>query len=260
METTLTILGCGGSAGVPAIGNWWGKCDPHNSKNRRMRPSIAVQTKESCLIVDTGPDFKEQMNMFSLPCPHAIIYTHEHSDHVNGIDELRTLERLNKCKFDIYGEERTLQRIERRFDYMFHVSEDGFYSAVCIPNVVSMYTRNTVMGIDFIPFLQRHGSIDSLGLRFGSVGYSTDVKSLDDHAYAVLKGIETWIVDAAGHHHRANPVHACIDEVIEMNEKIGAKQVFLTHMPPSMDYEAMCAELPTGYAPAYDGQVIPIQI
>ena len=94
MDGKLIILGCGGSAGTPAIGNWWGACDPKEPRNRRTRPSVAIKTEKTLVIVDTGPDFRDQMNRENLGCPDAIIITHIHSDHTNGIDETRTLESL----------------------------------------------------------------------------------------------------------------------------------------------------------------------
>ena len=254
MSGKLIVLGCGGSAGVPTIGNWWGDCDPSEPKNYRTRCSIALQTDNTLLIVDTGPDFREQMNREKLGCPDAIIFTHVHSDHVNGIDELRTFQRLNGGrKFPIYSDESTITKMLHRFDYMFANMENGFYPAVCEANAVSMSTPMTLGDITFTPFMQDHGTIDSIGLRIGKLGYSTDVKRLDDTAISILTGIDTWLVDGAGHHSPTNPVHACIEEVIEMNEKIGAKRVILHHLPPTMDYQTLLKELPPGFEPAYDG-------
>src|SRR5690606_30901380 len=128
MEGELIILGCGSSAGVPAIGNWWGACDPNELKNRRLRPSIALKTKNTLVIVDTGPDFREQMNRAELGCPDAIIITHEHSDHTNGIDELRTLQRRHDMRrFPLYANDETLDALQGRLGYMFRDSENGFY-------------------------------------------------------------------------------------------------------------------------------------
>jgi phosphoribosyl 1,2-cyclic phosphate phosphodiesterase len=253
MDGTVIILGCGSSAGVPAIGNWWGACDPAHPRNQRTRPSIALQTEQTLIIVDTGPDFREQMNREKLRCPDHVLITHEHSDHVNGIDELRTLQRLNKKMFPTYSSPECLTKLQHRFDYMFVSSEDGFYPAVCTPMTLSMGQKMVIGDIPLIPFYQNHGTIQSVGLRIGNIAYSTDVKRLDDAAFDVLKGVETWIVDGAGHNSRTNPVHACIDEVVEMNKRVGASRVILTHMPPTMDYQTLVDTLPEGFVPAYDG-------
>jgi phosphoribosyl 1,2-cyclic phosphate phosphodiesterase len=258
MSAELIILGCGSSAGVPAIGNWWGNCDPANPKNRRTRPSVAVQTDQTCVVVDTGPDFREQMNREKLRTPDAILFTHEHADHVAGIDELRTLQRLEKRIFPVFSDAYTLDRLKKRVDYMFKTTENGFYPAVCSENTLNFNEIWHFNDIKAHIFKQDHGTIDSLGFRVGSVAYSTDFKRLDDIAIDILRGVDVWIADSAGYESLTNPVHACIDEVIAYNERIGARQVYLTHMPPTMDYDAVAKRLPPGYAPAYDGLRIEI--
>jgi len=252
----LKILGCGSSAGVPAIGNWWGACDPADKRNLRTRPSVTLETDNTMLVIDTGPDFREQMNREKLRCPDAILFTHKHADHVNGIDELRILQRRFKRKFPIYSNRETLDNLLSRYDHMFKTTEDGFYADVCEPNELVMGKELTIGDITFTPFEQDHGTILSVGFRLGPVGYSTDVKRLEQPAYDVLKGVETWIVDGAGYHDAGNPVHATVEEVIAMNQKIGAKRVILTHMPPTMDYKTLIGELPKGYEPAVDGMII----
>lgn len=253
----LIILGCGSSAGVPAIGNWWGACDPNDKRNLRTRPSVALQTDQTMIIVDTGPDFREQMNRENLGCPDAVIFTHVHSDHVNGIDELRALMRRHKRgKFPTYSDEATISKMLHRFDYMFATMENGFYPAVCEPIVLEMGREVTVGDIAFTPFLQDHGTMDSIGIRLGNIAYSTDVKRLDEKAYSILEGINTWIVDGAAYHEPTNPVHANLAEVYTMNERVKARRVILTHLPPTMDYQKLIDELPKGYEPATDGMVL----
>ena len=253
MKGELIILGCGGSSGVPAIGNYWGACNPDNPKNTRTRPSVAVVTETTTLIVDTGPDFREQYNREKLSGLDGVIYTHIHSDHTNGIDDIRTFQRRMKKQFPIYADKPTLDAMQHRFHYMFKTLANGFYPAVCLPHEL-IYGETTQVGdVTFIPFRQDHGTIVSVGLRFSRIGYSTDMKSLDEDAIEILKGIDTWIVDAAAYESCDNPVHTCIDCVIEMNGEIGAKDVYLTHLPPTMDYDIVTHRLPDGYKVAYDG-------
>lgn len=259
MDGELIILGSGGSAGVPTIGNRWVNCDPNEPRNRRLRPSAAIRTKDTLVIVDAGPDFREQMNTAELSVPDAIITTHIHSDHINGLDELRTLQRVHKRKFPLYANAETLEQLKVRLGYMFQETENGFYPAVIEGITVKPGDDITIGDLTFQTYDQIHGSIKCLGIRIGNVGYSTDVKYLEDNAIEQLKGITTWIVDAAGNDSPLNPVHACIDEVIAMNAKIGAEKVYLTHLPPTMDYQTLLKELPKGYEPAYDGLTINFQ-
>ena len=256
MDGKLIILGCGASAGVPTIGNYWGACDPHEPKNNRTRASVALQTQSTLVIVDTGPDFRTQMNRENLEKPDAIILTHNHSDHINGIDDLRIVHRRHKQIIPVYAMDETYALFGQSVNYMFETSEDGFYPPVCERKTLTLLKPFTIGDITMLPFEQEHGSIHSLGLRIGNVAYSTDIKRIKDDALDALKGIETWVIDGAGNHARENPVHCCIEEVVEMNERVGAARVILTHLPPTMDYGRMLVELPENFVPAYDGMMI----
>lgn len=256
MGGQLIILGCGASAGVPTIGNYWGACDPAEPKNVRTRASVALKTSSTFVLVDTGPDLRFQMLRENLDCPDAIILTHNHSDHINGIDDLRIMQRRHKRLFPVYAMDETFGMFDDSVNYMFETSEDGFYPPVCSREKIDLLKPFTVGDLTMLPFEQEHGSIHSLGLRIGNIAYSTDVKRLEHDALDALKGIETWVVDGAGHHARENPVHCCIEEVIEMNEHIGARRVILTHLPPTMDYSTLERTLPEKFLPAYDGMVI----
>lgn len=260
MGAKLIILGCGGSAGVPAIGNWWGNCDPNEPRNIRTRPSVCIMSNNALVIIDAGPDFQAQMNRENLGCPDALVITHAHSDHINGIDEFRTLQRLHKRKFPLHALPETMDMLYKRLDYMFKTSEDGFYPSVFDAALIEPLKPLVIGDITIQPFIQGHGSIQSLGLRVGSVAYCTDVKTLNATALEILRGVDVWIVDAAGHNSQTNPVHLGVQEIIDINTQfIGAEKVYLTHLPPSMDYQTLIHELPKGYEPAWDGLQIDIK-
>jgi phosphoribosyl 1,2-cyclic phosphate phosphodiesterase len=256
----ITVLGCGDSAGVPRIGGDWGDCDPTDLRNRRTRPSLMVQSDTTTLVVDTGPDFGIQLTREHIKTIDGVLYTHAHSDHVAGMDELRILQgRSNGVLLPIYADHLTLDELKKRFGYMFE-QISKFYPAVVDTH---LFTENDfgkvhrAGDIDFIPFVQDHGQGNtSLGFRFGDVGYSTDMINLDDMALSVLKGVKTWIADCADFAHGHGTLHSTFPNVLRLNDIIGAQQVYLTHLKMFYDYTKMSQELPPGYAPAYDGLVI----
>ena len=196
----ITILGCGDSAGVPRIGGDWGACDPANSKNRRTRASIMVQSETTTLVIDTGPDFCAQLTREGIQKVNALLYTHAHSDHVAGMDDVKILSATAGGKIPVYADAITVKEVQRRFGYLFEQTSE-FYPAVVEARVLaesSMGQSQRIGDIDVIPFVQDHGQGNrSLGFRFGDVGYSTDMRGLDEAALSVLKGVRVWIADCA---------------------------------------------------------------
>ncbi len=259
MTLRITVLGCGSSTGVPAIGNYWGACDPNEPKNNRSRSSIAIQSTETTLIIDTGPDFRTQMNKANIATLDAVLYTHAHNDHVHGIDDLRVITYRNKKLIPIYADKKIMEELKKKFKILFNSND--LYPAI----LESMTFKNQHYGheisigdINVIPFEQDHGSCTSTGYRFGNFAYSVDMWKLDQKAIEILKGIKTWIVDCAAYKNEKNPVHAYLGRIYELNEQIGASQVYLTSLSLQMDYQTLLNELPEGYAPAYDGLIVTV--
>lgn len=255
----ITILGCGDSAGVPRVGGDWGNCDKTNPKNRRTRPSIMVQSATTTLVVDTGPDFSQQLTRENIKTIDAVLYTHDHADHIAGIDDVRILAgRMNK-QIPVYADERTLSSLKKRFDYIFE-QKSSFYPAVVNAHTWmqdDMGREVTIGDISFTPFVQDHGQGNvSLGFRFGDVGYSTDMTNLDNKAINVLKGVKTWIADCADYSNGHGTLHAQFPTVQRLAKEIGAEQTYLTHLKMFYDYDVMNNELPEGFALCYDGLVI----
>lgn len=259
MSLKVTILGCGNSSGVPAIGNYWGKCDPKEPRNKRSRSSILVQSDKTALVVDTGPDFREQINTTGITTIDGVLYTHPHGDHVHGIDDLRMIMRKNKSQVPCYGNKKTLDDLKKRFDYLFQGGGHVLYPPVIKPLELNKNHFGKVQqsgDIPFIPFEQDHGTCTSIGYRFGDIAYSVDMKTLYQSAIDTLSGIKIWIVDAAGYKSDDNPVHASLNDIYRLNEKIGAETVYLTSLSLGMDYKTLREELPNGYAAAYDGLIV----
>ena len=251
INAEIIVLGCGNSTGVPAIGNYWGECDPNDPKNTRTRSSIVIKTEKTTLIIDTGPDFRQQMNRENISSVDAVLFTHQHNDHVMGIDELRVLKFRNKKDIiPIYGNIETVEDLERRFNYMFKGGNHKIYPPILQTNILSIDAygkENRINDIAFMPFEQDHGSCKSLGYRFGEFAYSVDILDLDETAIKTLKGIKTWIVDCAAYKDDNNAVH-------------GAKDVYLTSLSLSANYQTLIDELPNGFHPTYDGMRMEIQM
>ena len=257
----VTMLGCGGSAGVPQIGGAdgrgdWGACDPANPRNRRTRSSIVIEGREGRLLVDTGPDLRQQMLACGIRDVQAILFTHAHADHVLGIDDVRIINRL-VGPLDAYATERTMAELRGRFDYAFKPWEPPFfYRPVLTQHLVEFGTTIQAAGLAVALFEQDHGFMPTLGLRVGGFGYSTDAVKLDDAALATLEGVDTWVVDCF---QRAPHVtHANLDQVIAWNERVKARRVVLTHMGHDVDYAWLQERCPPGFEPGHDGLVLDV--
>ena len=247
----ITILGCGSSGGVPLITGEWGKCDPDNPKNRRRRSSILVQTKGKNILIDTGPDLKEQLLGASVKNIDLILYTHAHADHVSGIDDLRQLCLKNACCIPAYADADTMAHLHKAYGYIF-TSPDPLYPAFLESRLLE--GAFTFEGIDIMPFLQHHGTTSSYGFRFGNFAYSTDLIDLPDESQAALQGLDLWIVDCT----RETPHigHANVEQTLKLIERVSPQRAIVTHMSHHLDYEEMAARLPSHIRPAYDGMVL----
>ena len=257
----MTILGCGGSAGVPQIGGAdgrgdWGACDPAEPRNRRTRSSIVLQSDTGeRLLVDTSPDMRQQLLACGVPCVDAILFTHAHADHVLGIDDVRILNRIVNRPLDAYATGRTMLELNRRFDYAFKPWQDTyFFRPVLIPNEVSAGQVIEVAGLQVGLFEQDHGFMPTLGLRVGDFAYSTDVAVLDDAAFAALSGVDTWVVDCF--QRKPHKTHANVEQVIAWADRVGARRVILTHMGYDVDWAWLKGRLPARIEPGYDGMTL----
>ncbi|MCZ6863603.1 MAG: MBL fold metallo-hydrolase [Alphaproteobacteria bacterium] len=250
----VTILGCGSSTGVPRVGNDWGACDPNEPKNRRTRCSILVEEGGTRLLVDTAPDLRQQLLDAQIDDLDAVIYTHEHADQTHGIDDLRVLFMRKRTRLPVYGDAGLLAILRRRFDYIFEQPPGSPYPPIAETNEIDIGKGFEIGAIEGRSFAQQHGSIVSLGLRFGKLAYSNDVHELDEDAFAALKDVEVWIVDAL--RHKPHPTHAHLDRTLEWIARVKPRRAVLTNMHVDMDYQSLRRMLPEGVEPGYDGMVI----
>jgi phosphoribosyl 1,2-cyclic phosphate phosphodiesterase len=252
--TQVTILGCGASGGVPRIGNDWGTCDPAESRNRRLRSSIVVEQGSTRVLVDTTPDLRQQLLAADISEFNAVLYTHAHADHSHGIDDMRTLLRINHHAYPVYASAATYKMLKRNFAYAF-ATEDKLYEPFYLDTEIDGPFQ--VADMEIRPYEQDHGHMPSTGFRIGGVAYSTDLINLPEQAMATLQGVDTLIVQAL--RPAAHPTHANLDKALEWIGQIKPRRAILTHMNHQMDYRTLCNELPEGVEPAYDGMVIEVE-
>ena len=254
------LLGSGGSAGVPHIGGPggrgdWGACDPAEPRNRRTRSSIVLQGGGATLLVDTSPDLREQLLACGIAEVDAVLFTHSHADHIVGLDDVRLLNRIAGRPLEAFGSSATLNDIELRFGYAFRPWQPpGFYRPVLVAHPIAPGEAFSVEGLRVVTFDQDHGYSRSLGLRAGPLAYSTDAVTLDEAAFALLAGVDTWVVGCfqRGEHR----THAWLDRVLEWIARVHPRRAVLTHMGQDMDWAWLRAQLPAGVEPGYDGMVI----
>ena len=256
----VTLLGTGGSAGVPIIGGAdgrgdWGACDPAEPRNQRSRTSIAIETGQGVLLVDTGPDLRGQLIACGIGRVDAILYTHAHADHITGLDDVRILNRIVRRPIEAFGTAATMDDIMTRFPYAFRAwRPPGFYRPVLEAVVVEPDAEISPGGVPVRLFDQDHGVLHTLGLRIGAFGYSTDVVRLDDRAFEVLAGVDTWVVSCfqRGPHR----THARLSEVLAWVDRLRPRRAILTHMGTDLDWAWLSANLPAGVEAGYDGMVL----
>jgi phosphoribosyl 1,2-cyclic phosphate phosphodiesterase len=259
----VTLLGTGGSAGVPMIGGPdgggdWGLCDPVEPRNRRTRSSIVIEIENQRLLVDTAPDMRNQLLDCRIPGVDAILFTHAHADHITGLDDVRVLNRIANRPLAAYATPQTLTELTRRFGYAFRPWEPPhFYRPVLEAIPINPGDTVETIGAAVKVFSQNHGRVDTLGLRVGAFGYSTDVVKLDDDAFAALAGVDTWVVGCFLR--ETHWTHANLATVEAWVDRLKPRRTILTHMGTEMDWAWMQSRLPPGIEAGYDGMVVTVE-
>ena len=248
----VRLLGSGTSTGVPRVGNDWGLCDPAEPKNRRTRVSILVENNAgSRLLVDTSPDLRNQMLDGGIDRIDAVFWTHDHADHVHGIDDLRVMRSGRAAPIPGYAAEETARRLRLRFGYAF-AGQEGY------PTILSLEPLEPLRmcaGFGVRWCQMPHGPAQSTAFRFDcdgkSIGYATDFSEIRREMVDLFTGVDVLVVDCL--RREPHPTHAHLAMALELTEASRAGQAVLTHLDKSMDYVTLCGEVPAHVQVGYDG-------
>jgi len=232
-------------------------CTSDNPKNNRTRVSLYIEVDGSCFLIDSSPDLRMQALRHDIRRVDAVLYTHDHADHTNGLDDLRGFNKISGEALQIYGNHETLESIQRRFPYPFIPKVDKlWYRPSLLTNELANepIDRTTIAGVQVTTFQQVHGKIKTLGYRMGNFAYSTDCNELPETAFEALKGTEVWVVDCL--RYAESYTHSNFKLTLSWIERVKPRLAILTHMAHDFDYETLSRELPAGVVPGYDGMVI----
>ncbi|MFL2821104.1 MAG: MBL fold metallo-hydrolase [Candidatus Puniceispirillales bacterium] len=250
----ITLLGTGTSVGIPSLGQLgWGKCNPKNPKNKRQRCAVLIQSKNTNILIDAGPDIKNQLIGHNLMSLDAIIITHEHADHISGLDELRPFYFPKQEKINIYTIERTANFLLNRFDYLFNKNEksQSYFKPPMNLNILGYYDEINFNDINIKTIKQHHGVINTIGLIINDkFAYCTDVVDFPDDSFNKLKNLDTLVITGL----RSTPhiAHAHFDLSFSWINKLNPKKAYLTHLSPDSDHDSVLSLCPDNVEPAYD--------
>ncbi len=263
----FTILGCGSSGGVPRIGrhgSYWGQCDPLNPKNRRRRCSLLVQRiardRATNVLIDTSPDLRVQLLDAGVGMLDAVVYTHAHADHVNGLDDLRMVYLNRRARVPVWADESTFSSLFERFSYAFFQPDGSDYPPILDPHPIQgpIVIQGEAGPVKLTPFNVFHGSTTALGYRIGPVAYTPDVSHMLNESWNEVTAARCWIVDAL--RQRPHPSHSHLGQTLNWIECVQPEQAILTDLHTDLDYQAVSSKTPDHVHPAFDGLSLTYEI
>jgi phosphoribosyl 1,2-cyclic phosphate phosphodiesterase len=250
----ITILGSGTSTGIPMVGCNCRVCSSKDARDQRTRSSLLIRYNDRTILVDTSTDLRQQALQSGINCIDAVLYTHSHADHVNGIDDLRGFHFINKKVIPCYASGMTLSILMSGFKYIFQEYDDSGYAPLLTAHVVN--SPFELFGRTVVPIPLVHGKTTSLGYRIGACAYLTDCSSIPDSSLPLLEGVQVLVIDSL--RWTAHPSHFNIDGAMAATRPLGIPRVILTHLTHEVAHSDEAA-LPPGFEFAYDGLEIELQ-
>jgi phosphoribosyl 1,2-cyclic phosphate phosphodiesterase len=267
IQGTLAFLGTGTSMGVPTLGCSCAVCESADPHDKRLRPSVllrwreladgASRSDERIVVIDTGPDFREQALRERLTYVDAVFYTHAHADHILGMDDLRPLSFIAEKRggpIPLFADAETAKILAHVFEYTF--SPTATYPTRARVQLTPLASSNTVHGVEFIHIPLLHGEMPVSGFRFGNTAYMTDVSMIPESSFALLDGVEVLVLPAL--RHMPHPSHATLEQAVAWSQRIGARQTWFTHIAHDLGHEETNRTLPANIRLAHDGLSVPV--
>lgn len=256
-ELTLTVLGSGTSVGVPTIGCTCKVCTSTDPRDQRLRPSVMLRYAGRTVLIDTGPDFRQQALRHEIRKIDAVLYTHAHADHILGIDDLRPFNFHQAGAIPIWASEHTLAILRQVFSYIFHEGE----TESSRPKInINVFDSGPIplFGIDVVPVPVRHGSGPCHGFRFGPLAYLTDHSEIPESSLELLAGVEVLFLDAL--RYKPHRTHSTIETSLKTVERLDVKRAYFTHLSHDLGHERAESLLPPHVRLAYDGLEVRVEI
>jgi phosphoribosyl 1,2-cyclic phosphate phosphodiesterase len=250
----ITFLGTGTSHGVPMIGCDCAVCGSTDPRDKRLRPSVLVETDEGqSLLVDSGPDLRTQALAYGVRRVDALLFTHGHADHILGLDEIRRFNSLQRQSMACFADPLTLGEIRKVFAYAFDpdTPRGGGLPQLVLFAIAGPFCIGRQ---EVVPVPIFHGDRPILGLRFGAFAYLTDCSRIPDESWPLLEGLDVLVLDAL--REKPHPTHFSLNEAVAAARRIAPKRTYFTHMCHDLGHAATSARLPEGVELAYDGLVI----
>lgn len=261
MQAEIILLGSGTSMGVPTLGCECHVCTSSDPRDVRTRPSIAVifrdaESHDRCILIDSGPDFRQQALRENIRHIDAVLYTHAHADHILGLDDLRPLSFQRPGKIPLYADETTTAVLRNIFEYTF--SETNHYPHKARVALHPLESHTALFGANLVTVPLLHGTLQTVGFRFGNAAYLTDMSDIPASSFVLLENLDVLILDAL--RRTPHPSHSNLETSLKFVEQIGPKRAYFTHMSHDLGHVETEDELPPHVRLAYDGLRIPIEL